>query len=340
MRITPLDVRKQEFRKAVRGFDCDEVRAFLSTLADEYETVLVDNKQIRERLAEQDDKLAEYQKMEKNLRDTLMTAERVMQETKESAARKGEIIVQEAEMKARGILEECRLRTEELRREITGLRKEKETYLARFRSLAEAQIQFVDTHKSDFEDLDRRLTDIVDSVVTRTATAGNGRPAGHDQGGPANFGQPNFSQSTFSQPAAGQTAAPAAAAPAPENDIWRDYQPGADSTETASAPIETAAAPVNEPAAVAADETADTDLNGMLAEALTESAPSVAPAAAQPAAEPIGTPSDGPAYAAEAPETVVAVETGIEAETEKPVHGPGFGPGEGLEPVVTEIENI
>ena len=46
MRITPLDVRKQDFRKAVRGFDCDEVRAFLTTLADEYEAVLVDNKQI------------------------------------------------------------------------------------------------------------------------------------------------------------------------------------------------------------------------------------------------------------------------------------------------------
>ena len=72
-------------------------------------------------------------------------------------------------MKAKGILEECRLRTEELRREIIGLRKEKETYLARFRGLAEAQISFIDTHESDFEDLDKRLVDIVDTVVTGTA---------------------------------------------------------------------------------------------------------------------------------------------------------------------------
>ena len=170
MRITPLDVRKQEFRKAVRGFDCDEVRAFLSTLADEYETVLVDNKQIRELIMEQEDKIHEYQGMERNLRDTLMTAERVMKETRENASKKGELIVQDAEMQAQRILEECRLRTEELRREIIGLRKEKENYLARFKSLAQAQIQFVETHESDFEDLDNRLTDIVDTVV---ATAGH-----------------------------------------------------------------------------------------------------------------------------------------------------------------------
>ena len=169
MRITPLDVRKQDFRKAVRGFDCDEVRAFLSTLADEYETVLVDNKQIRVLIMEQEDKIQEYQGMERNLRDTLMTAERVMKETRENAGKKGELIIKDAEMQAQRVLEECRLRTEELRREIVGLRKEKENYLARFKSLAQAQVQFVETHESDFEDLDNRLTDIVDSVV---ATAG------------------------------------------------------------------------------------------------------------------------------------------------------------------------
>jgi len=165
MRITPLDVRKQEFRKSVRGFDCDEVRAFLTTLADEYEAVLVDNKVVRERLADQDEKISEYQSMERTLRDTLMTAERVMQESKENANREGDLVIQGAQLKARGILEECRVRTEELRREIVGLRKEKETYLARFKGLAEAQIKFVETHKDDFADLDQRLIDMVDSVV-------------------------------------------------------------------------------------------------------------------------------------------------------------------------------
>lgn len=167
MRITPLDVRKQEFRKAVRGFDSVEVKAFLETLADEYEAVLVDNKVLRERLTEQDEKITEYQTMEKTLRDTLMTAERVMQETRDNATREGELVIQEAHMKSRTILDECRSRTEELRREMMNLHQEKENYIARFRSLAEAQIKFVDTHKDDFSDLDDRLIQMADSVVDR-----------------------------------------------------------------------------------------------------------------------------------------------------------------------------
>ena len=82
-----------------------------------------------------------------------MTAERVMKETRDNASKKGELIVKDAEMQAQRVLEDCRLRTEELRREIVVLRKEKESYLSRFKNLAQAQIQFVETHESDFEDL-------------------------------------------------------------------------------------------------------------------------------------------------------------------------------------------
>jgi cell division initiation protein len=260
MRITPLDVRKQEFRKAVRGFDCDEVRAFLSTLADEYETVLVDNKQIRELIMEQEDKINEYQGMERNLRDTLMTAERVMKETRENASKEGDLIVQDAHMKAQRVLEECRLRTEELRREIAGLRQEKENYLGRFKSLAQAQIQFVDSHESDFEDLDNRLTKIVDSVV---ATAGHTRRKTDSSSDPTPASTPTLDPFAAENRIEGDPSAPrdllggyeeaadsgeeaagsgedkleVAVSAAPlENDVWRDYKPGSDKQDNEGAP--------------------------------------------------------------------------------------------------------
>jgi cell division initiation protein len=220
MRITPLDARKQEFNKTMRGYDCAEVQAFLNTLADEYEAVLVDNKQIRERLMEQEDKLTEYLSMERNLRDTLMTAERVMQETRENASREGDLIVKDAEMKARGVLEECRLRTEELRREIVALRKEKETYLARFKSLAEAQIQFVETHQNDFEDLDRRLVDIVDSVVAGAVRAET-RPS--PMAAAPRAATPPVAPNASVEPVDGPDPF---AAPGSGEDMWRDYNPG------------------------------------------------------------------------------------------------------------------
>lgn len=244
MRITPLDVRKQEFRKSVRGFDCDEVRAFLTTLADEYEAVLVDNKVLRERLTDQDEKIGEYQGMERTLRDTLMTAERVMQESKENANREGDLVIQEAQLKARGILEECRVRTEELRREIIGLRKEKETYLARFKGLAESQISFIETHKDDFSDLDQRLIDMVDSVVgTKSLSVGE------------------TITSTTEKASAGTN-----------DDQWRDYDTtSSNGTKTSAASVDMAAMGIPLPAVPAVEETeaAETASTEEIEEAIT-----------------------------------------------------------------------
>jgi len=172
MRITPLDVRKQEFKRGMRGYDSDEVRAFLTNLADEYEAVLLDNKQLRERVVEQDEKLAEYRNLERTLRDTLMTAERVTQEARDTARKQGELLLQEARQRVEQVLADGRTRLNDLRREALAVHREKEAYLGRFRSLAEAQIQFVESHRRDFHDLDGRLLEQADAVPAPAATRG------------------------------------------------------------------------------------------------------------------------------------------------------------------------
>lgn len=263
MRITPLDVRKQEFNKSMRGFDCDEVHAFLHTLADEYEAVLIDNKEIRERILEQDDKIAEYTDLEKTLRDTLMTAERVMQDTKETATKKGELIVQEAELKAKTILEECRIRTEELRREIIGLRQEKENYLGRFRSLAQAQIQFIDTHESDFEEMDKRLLDIVDNVVVKVTPESGAAPS---IPAPLPVSQMTAPVATdFQSPMVAP--APTPAPVSNETDVWRDYDAGAAATTENAGPGE---AIIETPDTTDNDHESDVKISNVLSESPIE----------------------------------------------------------------------
>ncbi len=204
MRITPLDVRKQEFRRGMRGYDGDEVRAFLANLADEYEAVLVDNKQLRERILEQDEKLVEYRNIEKTLRDTLMTAEKVMKEAKDNAHRESEVMVLEARQRVQQTLAEGRARLEELRREALAVHREKEAFLARFRSLAEAQIQFVESHRVDFAAFDDRLLQ---------GTNGARDAARVD------MPRPTAPQSQFEGQEDTSTAT------IQERDLWRDYEP-------------------------------------------------------------------------------------------------------------------
>jgi cell division initiation protein len=160
MRITPLDVRKQEFRKGMRGLDPEEVYAFLSTVADEYESVLNDNKALRERLLELDDKVHEYRSMEKTLRDTLLTAERVNVEAKENARREANIIIKEAQIEAEKALRDIKTEAMKLRSQVQNLRSQRDAYLARMKVVAESHLGSIETAAADFEREDRALSDL------------------------------------------------------------------------------------------------------------------------------------------------------------------------------------
>ncbi len=164
MRITPLDIRKQEFRKTMRGLDSDEVYAFLTTVAEEYEAVLSDNKQLRERIVEIEERLKEYKTIETNLRNTLITAERVTNEAKENARKEASLIVRESEVEAERAAEAIRAHTQQLRREVLELKRQKDNYLTRFRTLLESHHNVLDGFQEDFASADKEIEKIGQKV--------------------------------------------------------------------------------------------------------------------------------------------------------------------------------
>lgn len=151
MRITPLDVRKQEFKRVVRGLDADEVYAFLATVADEYETVLTDNKQLREKVIDLDEKVSEYRNMERTLRDTLLTAERVMTEARQNAKKEADLILRDARLKADEQTANISGQVDSLKAELRELRGQRDSFLARMKGLSEAQLGLVDSYRRDFQ---------------------------------------------------------------------------------------------------------------------------------------------------------------------------------------------
>jgi cell division initiation protein len=160
MRITPLDIRKQEFRKTMRGLDTDEVYAFLNTVAEEYEAVLSDNKKLRERIVDLEERLKEYKNIEMNLRNTLLTAERVTSEAKENARKEASLIVRGAEVEADKAAQAIRAHTQQLRREVLELKRQKDNYLTRFRTLLESHHRVLNGFQEDFATVDREIEEI------------------------------------------------------------------------------------------------------------------------------------------------------------------------------------
>src|SRR5215813_4165802 len=85
MRITPMDMRQQRFKTAMRGYDRTEVVAFLTEAADDYEHAMREIDRLRGDLMRLEALLGEHRERENNLRDTLITAQRVTDELKENA---------------------------------------------------------------------------------------------------------------------------------------------------------------------------------------------------------------------------------------------------------------
>jgi cell division initiation protein len=138
MRLSPIDIRQQQFTtKLLRGFDRQEVDAFLDDVADDYEGVLRDNATLREQLASYEERVRGLGETEKTLKDTLVTTQRVAEEMKEGAKRDAQLIVREATLNADKMLEEARAEEAKLRVEIQMLKRLRRQLIEELRATVE-----------------------------------------------------------------------------------------------------------------------------------------------------------------------------------------------------------
>jgi len=124
MRLSPLDIRQQQFTvRMFRGLDPQEVDAFLEDVAEDYESVLKENALLKEQLSSHEEKSRSIGDVERTLKDTLVTTQKLAEEMKEAARRDAQLIVREAEVRSDKLMEEARIEEARLRTDINALRR-------------------------------------------------------------------------------------------------------------------------------------------------------------------------------------------------------------------------
>ena len=122
MKVTPLDLRQQKFKTVMRGYDRAEVEAFLTETAEDYEQALRDTDRLRDDLTRLQSSLDEHREGERNLRNTLLTAQKLADEIRNNAEAEGKRLVREAEGRSDLMISKAQARLDEVQREIDGLR--------------------------------------------------------------------------------------------------------------------------------------------------------------------------------------------------------------------------
>lgn len=110
MKITPLEIRQKSFEKNFRGYDKDEVNAFLLTLSQEWERILEEQKELRMKLDATEKEVEKLREVENSLFKTLKTAEDTGANLIDQANKAADLQMQEAKMKAEGIINEAKIK--------------------------------------------------------------------------------------------------------------------------------------------------------------------------------------------------------------------------------------
>jgi cell division initiation protein len=143
MKLTPLDIRKQEFKRVMRGYDPVEVDTFMDMMANEFEELLRSSKEMRDRAIELEVQLRDYRQIEKTLQQTLLQAQETTGKTYESARKEAELITRQAEQTASKIVERAHSDLARIKAEIFDVNTRRESLVAQLRVILSAELDLL-----------------------------------------------------------------------------------------------------------------------------------------------------------------------------------------------------
>lgn len=151
MRMTPLDVQNHQFATRLRGYDPDEVDAFLRMVSEDYEGLVRETERQTDHIRRLERQIEELSAQEHLLKETLISAKAMTEEMRTSAEREAEIRLAEVEVRAEKILDASHRRAARLTQDIREMRGLRTRLAESLRSAAETHLALLDTLETDPE---------------------------------------------------------------------------------------------------------------------------------------------------------------------------------------------
>ncbi len=141
MKLTPLDIRHKEFKRGMRGYADVEVDEFLDEVADEYERLFKENIDLGERVESLEGQVGGYKRIEETLQKTLISAQANAEELKLNATKEAQLILHEAELKARQLVNDSYSEKQAIDQSMAKLKSADQDFRFRFRQLLEGYLK-------------------------------------------------------------------------------------------------------------------------------------------------------------------------------------------------------
>jgi DivIVA domain-containing protein len=152
--LTPLDVRRYDFGRALRGYDPVRVDQFRDQVAEELERLSRINQDLDQKARSFHEQLRSFRERDKAMNEALVSAQQLRQETREQADREAQLVIREAQAEGDRIVDAARAEVRKLQLDIEALERARRSYLTQMRTIVSRQL-------ADLEAVDRPAIDIL-----------------------------------------------------------------------------------------------------------------------------------------------------------------------------------
>ncbi len=138
--LTPLDVRRYEFGKALRGYDPERVDQFREQVAEELERLSRLNQDLDAKARGFHEQLRAFRERDKAINEALVSAQQLRGDISAQAEKEGQLIIREARAEAERLIEDARAEIRRMEDQLTSLDRARRAYLAQMRAMIERQL--------------------------------------------------------------------------------------------------------------------------------------------------------------------------------------------------------
>lgn len=151
-RLTAMEIERQEFKRSIRGFEPEDVKLYLRSVAEEVQRLNLENADLREEQGRLKSEVEGFRSREKTLQDTLVAAQKMSDELASKSKAEADLLVKEARVKAERLLQQSQDQLSRLEDEISRTRLEADSFERRLRGAIEQHLELLDLRKAKRDD--------------------------------------------------------------------------------------------------------------------------------------------------------------------------------------------
>lgn len=175
MPLTAEDIQAQQFHVRFRGFDVEDVDAFLERVAEDFLILSEKNQQLNEQVKNLSKEIDSYKTRERTFQDAILTAQKIADEMKKNSQEKADTeltkarneadeILTKARVEARHIEEDANAEITLLETNLDRLKGDKARIVDTLRSFLKANLENLENEKPLYSRLEALPPDVPDEL--------------------------------------------------------------------------------------------------------------------------------------------------------------------------------